>query len=133
MKKRGILNAELARELARLGHTHEVVIADCGLPLPNGVATVDLALLPGVPSFFQVLDAVLDEIVVAGATAAQEIVTANPAGWAGLVGRLEPLAGPITLVGHEELKAGLGRARLLVRTGEARPYANVILRCGVPF
>ncbi|WP_281260308.1 RbsD/FucU domain-containing protein, partial [Nonomuraea indica] len=26
-----------------------------------------------------------------------------------------------------------GGSRLVVRTGEARPYANVILRCGVVF
>lgn len=133
MRKRGILNAALARELARLGHTHEVVIADCGLPLPDGVATVDLALLPGVPSFFQVLDAVLDEIAVEGATVAQEIIEANPTCWAGLAGRLEPLGWPVALVAHTEFKAGLPRARLVVRTGEASPYANVTLRCGVPF
>jgi D-ribose pyranase len=34
---------------------------------------------------------------------------------------------------HEEFKARTRADRLVVRTGEARPYANVILRCGVPF
>lgn len=34
---------------------------------------------------------------------------------------------------HEELKARTARARLVVRTGEATPYANVSLRCGVFF
>ena len=37
------------------------------------------------------------------------------------------------IVPHEELKRLSRTARLVVRTGEARPYANVILRCGVAF
>ncbi len=37
------------------------------------------------------------------------------------------------LVPHERLKGLAGGARLVVRTGEASPYANVLLRCGVFF
>lgn len=37
------------------------------------------------------------------------------------------------LVSHEKLKELSAGARLVVRTGEARPYANVLLRCGVFF
>lgn len=36
-------------------------------------------------------------------------------------------------VPHEELTALVAGARLVVRTGEARPYAHVLLRCGVFF
>jgi D-ribose pyranase len=36
-------------------------------------------------------------------------------------------------VSHERLKELSAGARLVVRTGEARPYANVLLRCGVFF
>lgn len=39
----------------------------------------------------------------------------------------------IDLVPHEELKELVHTARLVIRTGEATPYANIILRCGVPF
>ena len=49
MKRRGILNDALSGALARLGHTDTVVVADCGLPRPPGVAVVDLALVFGVP------------------------------------------------------------------------------------
>ena len=132
MKRGGIINAALAGELARLGHTHTVVIADAGLPLPADRATVDLAVRFGLPRFDDVLAAVLDEIVVEGATAAREIVEANPACWAQLQRRLQ-LVEPITLITHEALKAQLATARLIVRTGEDTPYSNVVLRCGVPF
>ncbi|NEE54639.1 D-ribose pyranase, partial [Streptomyces sp. SID8455] len=39
----------------------------------------------------------------------------------------------LDLVPHDDLKARTAKARLVVRTGEARPYANVLLRCGVFF
>jgi D-ribose pyranase len=34
---------------------------------------------------------------------------------------------------HEELKQLVGKVAFVVRTGEARPYANVVLRAGVAF
>ena len=37
------------------------VIGDGGMPIPKGVEIVDLALCGGVPTFKQVMDAVLDE------------------------------------------------------------------------
>ncbi|WP_432037945.1 D-ribose pyranase [Streptomyces cucumeris] len=134
MKRAGIINRHLGAGLARLGHTDTVMVCDAGLPIPSGPyapAVVDLALVLGVPSFEQVLTGLLDELVVEGATAAREVRDHNKEATALLEG-LFPDAS-LTLVPHEELKALTGRARLVVRTGEARPYANVLLRCGVPF
>lgn len=37
------------------------MIGDGGMPIPKGVEIVDLALCGGVPTFKQVMDAVLDE------------------------------------------------------------------------
>ncbi|MBB6348095.1 D-ribose pyranase [Nonomuraea muscovyensis] len=129
MKRGGIINAALAGAVARLGHTDEVLICDSGMPLPPGVPVVDLAFVPGIPSFADVLDGILAEIVVEGATAAEEVRAANPACHAELGERL-PVLG---YVPHERLKQLSRTSRLVVRTGEARPYANVILRCGVAF
>jgi D-ribose pyranase len=129
VKRDGILHAGLAREVARLGHTHRVVVADCGLPLPRGgdAAVVDLALTPGVPTFTQVLDALLAEIVVEAATIADEARGGPVEQWVARRG-LAPSAVP-----HEQLKDLTAGAALVVRTGEATPFANVVLRCGVPF
>jgi len=130
MVRHGILNAPLAGALARLGHTHQVVIADAGLPLPYGVpgcTVVDLALVAGIPRFEQVLDAVLDVIVVERAEAALESQSHPAHEW--VARRIENL----TLISHEELKARLPQTQLVVRTGESTPFANVILHCGVPF
>lgn len=127
MRRSGILNPGLAAGLARLGHGQVVVVVDCGTPLPRDAAVVDLSVVAGVPGFTQVLDAVLAEIVVEGSVAATESVGTPTAGWLADRG-LTP-----ELVPHEDLKALLAEAALVIRTGEATAWANVALRCGVPF
>ncbi|MGW0332071.1 D-ribose pyranase [Streptomyces sp. NPDC003011] len=129
MRNGGVLNRHLAGALAELGHGHEVLVCDAGMPIPEGPRVVDLAFRAGVPSFAEVLEGLLAELVVEGATAAREVREANPAAAALLDGHFPGLA----LVPHEELKRRSAGARLVVRTGEARPYANVLLRCGVFF
>lgn len=129
MKRSGILNRHLAGALAELGHGDEVLVCDAGMPIPPGPRVVDLAFRAGVPSFAEVLDGLLDELVVEGATAAEEVRTAAPGTDWLLADRLPGLE----YVSHEELKARTAGARLVVRTGEATPYANVSLRCGVFF
>ncbi|MDF3149726.1 MULTISPECIES: D-ribose pyranase [unclassified Streptomyces] len=129
MKKAGILNRHLSGALAELGHGDGVLVCDAGMPIPDGPRVVDLAFRAGVPSFAEVLDGLLAELTVEGATAAQEIREANPAAAALLEGEFPGLE----LVTHERLKELSAGARLVVRTGEARPYANVLLRCGVFF
>ncbi len=127
MKKSGIINAPLNGALASLGHGHLVVIADCGLPVPGSAAVVDLSLVRGIPSFTEVLDAVLGEIVVEGAMCASEAAGSVVGQW------LEDRELPLRHIPHEDLKGLLPVARLIIRTGEATPYANVILQCGVDF
>ncbi|MET9909183.1 D-ribose pyranase [Streptomyces sp. NPDC006476] len=129
MKKAGILNRHLSGALAELGHGDGVLVCDAGMPIPKGPQVVDLAFRAGVPSFAVVLDGLLAELVVEGATAAKEVQGANPAVSALLEGEFPELE----LVPHERLKELSAQARLVVRTGEARPYANVLLRCGVFF
>lgn len=129
MKKSGILNRHLAGALAELGHGDGVLVCDAGMPVPSGPRVVDLAFRAGVPSFAEVLDGLLDELVVEGATAAEEVRRTNPEAADLLASRLPEL----THVPHEQLKVLTASARLVVRTGEARPHANVLLRCGVFF
>ncbi|MGN5378785.1 D-ribose pyranase [Streptomyces sp. MUSC 14] len=126
MKKAGILNRHLAGALAELGHGDGVLVCDAGMPIPAGPRVVDLAFRAGVPSFAEVLDGLLAELVVEGATAARELRGPNRA-------LLEGHFRDLELVPHERLKERSAGARLVVRTGEARPYANVLLRCGVFF
>lgn len=127
MKKSGLLNPALVHAVARLGHTETFVIADCGLPIPREVEVIDLALVFGVPRFVEVLDAILHEVVVEGGIAAEEVRATQADQW--LTDRVKPL----TYTSHEELKRLVKEAAFVVRTGETTSYANVVLRCGVPF
>lgn len=129
MKRAGILNRHLSGALAELGHGDGVLVCDAGMPIPAGPRVVDLAFRAGVPSFAEVLDGLLAELVVEGATAAEEVRAANTEA----SGLLDALFPELDLVSHEKLKELSAGARLVVRTGEARPYANVLLRCGVFF
>ncbi|APT88008.1 ribose pyranase [Corynebacterium frankenforstense DSM 45800] len=125
MLKKGILNAPLAGRLARLGHTDTFVIADCGLPVPADVPVIDLAIVFGIPRFVDVLDALTDVLEIEHAT----IATQAPEEIRAIV----PAEVELDEVDHEELKARVADASFVVRTGETTPYANVILRSGVPF
>jgi len=127
-----MLHAELNRVIAAMGHTDTLVIGDVGLPVPPGVPCIDLAVLPGTPSFATVFDAVYAELAVERVTMASEIHTKNHA-MVELSARLRKDGVGVDEVTHEELKQLSGRTVAVVRTGETSPYANVILHAGVTF
>jgi len=126
-----ILNARLAAAIVGLGHGQTLVIADAGLPIPPGVDLLDLALVPGVPGFLQTLRAVAAALAVESAVVASECAERNPAVYRAIGALLEGVT--LRQVSHAELKQMLPAARLVVRTGECSPYANVVLVGGVTF
>lgn len=132
MKRNGLLHAELNRIIAAMGHTDTLVIGDVGLPVPHGVPCIDLAVLPGTPTFASVFDAVFAELAVERATVASEIHAHNPA-MVALKDRIEKAGVAVDELFHEDFKAATRRAVAVVRTGETSPYANIILHAGVTF
>ena len=72
MKKKGIIHGQLAGALAALGHKDRFLLCDAGMPIPVGIPIIDLAVVGGVPTFRQVFDAIMDEIVVEKYTLAEE-------------------------------------------------------------
>lgn len=129
MRKDGLWHPRLVEVITAMGHTDLLVIADAGLPAPRGVEVIDLVWARGEPRMLPVLRAVLAELVV------EEAVVATQARDPDLLAGLErELAGiGVVRVDHERLKNLCASARVIVRTGEDTPYANVILRAGVPF
>lgn len=130
MKRGGVLHGELSQIIAELGHGQTLVIADNGLPIPDGVRRIDLAIRPGVPGFLDVLEAVLAELPVESFMVADELYERDPEYFQRVASLVDA---PLTRVSHEELKAESRQAVAVVRTGEWTPYANVILRAGVTF
>ena len=131
MKKRGIINAQLAGLLAGLGHKDLFMVADGGMPVPKGVEIVDLALCGGVPTFRQVMDAVVDEVQVEGYTLAEEIVENNPELLSYIEEKLD--GAESEMISHEQLKEESVGLKFVIRTGEFTPYPNIVLRAGVAF
>ena len=131
MKKRGILNAELSKLIAEMGHKDKLVICDCGLPIPQDSNRVDLALTPGIPKFMEVLTATLKDTVVEKAIMAEEIKEVSPE----LLKKIEEVIGdiPVEYYSHEQFKELTHEAKGIVRSGEVIPYANIILVSGVDF
>lgn len=131
MKKHGILNSHISKVLSDMGHKDTLVISDCGLPIPEGVEKIDLALKTGDPSFSKVLEEVLEDFVVEKAILADEIKDHNSAGYEEILPLLRSV--PVDYVPHEELKKFTYKAKAVIRTGEATPFSNIILQAGVTF
>ncbi|WP_099157437.1 D-ribose pyranase [Virgibacillus ndiopensis] len=131
MKKSGILNRDITSVLGKLGHTDKIIIADCGLPIPNEIHCIDLSLTIGNPSFTTVFKAVTDDMEVEEMTIAKEIHDKNSVLHDELKNFYDKVQ--VNYVSHEQLKAEIPKAKAVIRTGEATPYANVILHAGVIF
>lgn len=135
MKKHGILNSSISKVLADLGHTDQITIGDCGLPIPASVEKIDLALALGSPSFDQVFELVLEDMKVEKVFLAAEIKEKNPEMLAKiemLLDREDPSI-EIVWISHEQFKQQSHHSRAIIRTGEASPYSNIILQSAVVF
>lgn len=139
MKKTALLNAPISSAVARLGHGDSLCIGDAGLPVPQGVERIDLALMVGVPSALQVLKAVTLEMYVERAVIARELRDVQPEFHTELRKALDTISESqgkdiqIDLVSHEGFKRQTVQCQTVVRTGECTPFANVILFSGVTF
>lgn len=131
MKKTGILNRELSTVLARIGHTDKVMITDCGMPIPESATCVDLSLTLGTPEFLSVLEVVESDLVVEKLTFAEEIKVNNPSVLQGSVKMFDDVS--VDYISHEKMKKEMQSAKVVIRTGEDTPFANVVLHAGVLF
>jgi D-ribose pyranase len=134
MKKGGVLNDDLSKLIAEMGHKDRLVVCDSGLPIPQQANRIDLALKPGVPKFNQVLTTILDELVIEGAIVAEEMKAESPKLWEETKEMLQQVGvEEIKYCSHEEFKQLTTEAKGIVRSGEVIPFANIILISGVDF
>jgi len=133
MKKTKLINSEISYEIAKMGHFDKMAIADSGLPIPQGVKRIDLAVTAGVPGFMEVLEAVLSELIVQKVTIASEMREMNPVLYKSLSEMMLNERTVLEEIPHDEFKKRTNSVVAVVRTGEARPYANIILESNVVF
>lgn len=131
MKKKMLLNGDISAVIADMGHTDMLAIGDCGLPVPDETWKIDLALKKGMPSFLDVLETVLDEMMIEKVVLAAEIKTSSPDMLTAILERVGDVA--VEYVSHEDFKQALSNTKAVVRTGECTSYANIILISGVTF
>ena len=132
MRKTVLLNSSISAVISQMGHTDMLTVGDCGLPIPEYVERIDLALKKGVPAFLETLDTILEELCVEKIILAEEIKAASPAMHDEILKRFGEKV-EVEYVPHVEFKARTGESRAIVRTGECTPYANIILCSGVTF
>ncbi len=131
MKKTGPLNRDVASVLSRMGHTDTIIVADCGLPIPDDTPCIDLSLKLGTPSFSAVLAMITEHVDIEDLTLAEEIKTSNLSLHRKLCADYQDV--PINYIAHEDLKRSVKNAKAVIRTGEATPFANAIVQSGVIF
>lgn len=132
MKRYGMLNSHISKILSDLGHTDMIAIADAGLPIPDGVVKIDLALKLGTPSFQEVVELIAEDMVIEKIIVAEEIHEGNPAAMQFITEKFSEEAIDAS-VSHEQFKVLTRQVKAVIRTGEATPFANCILQSGVHF
>lgn len=133
MKKATLLNSNISAVISKMGHMDTLTIGDAGLPIPKGVERIDLAVSKGIPSFECVLEAVLSELQVQKITIASEMKDINPDLYRKLTLEFANQNIEIVEVPHTQFKELTKVSFAVVRTGEVKPYANIILESGVTF
>ena len=128
-----ILAGDLLAALDRLGHGDELVVADANFPAHRlGAEVVET---PGLPSP-EVVEAIRTVVPLDGYEGASVLLMAAEGGERLPVQHelVEAASAPADRVAELERFAFYERAaaaRLVVRTGELRPYGNLVLRKGV--
>jgi len=131
LKKNGILNSEVSRVLGYMRHTDTITIVDCGFPIPDGVECIDLSVKFGLPLFLDVLKEVYKDLEIELAIFANEIEDKNPNLMNEALTILENKE--VKFIPHVDFKNLSSKSKVIIRTGEATPYANVILQSGCTF
>lgn len=133
MKKKGILNSELARIIAGMGHGDMLVVCDSGFPIPYHRPVADVILTVNVPRLVETLKVILEELHVEGAIIANEMEKISNPMYHEVKRALADI--PLKKISHEKFKQRTRNEQNIsfVRTGEATKYSNVILVAGVIF
>jgi D-ribose pyranase len=90
-----------------------------------GIPVIDLSLIEGVPTLEQVLDVVASELELDSAITPSELPGADAACDAAVAAALDGKKRKEVM--YEQVKVLAKHARAVVRTGDCRPYASIIL------
>ena len=133
MKKGSCINSEISYAIAKMGHYDQITIADAGLPIPDGVKRIDLAVTYGIPSFKDVFNIVMGDLKIQRAYIACETKTDNPNLYDFFCSEIKKAGAEMVEIPHNEFKKMTKENKAVIRTGECKPFANIILESTVVF
>ena len=133
MKKKGILNSDLARMIAGIGHGDMLVICDSGFPIPHNRPVADVILTINMPPLIDTLNVILEELHAEEAIVTHEMERISKPMYQRVRKSLGDI--PVRKISHAKFKTLTRSADNIsfVRTGEATKYSNLILVAGVIF
>lgn len=130
MKRNGILNQELARAIAAMGHGDIMILCDAGFPIPREAWRIDLALVQGVPDLETVFRAVSAELITEKVMFMEEFPANNGPLFA--KAKLYFDERDFQAVPYGEFTGPIAaRAKAIVRSGDFAPWGNLALVSGV--
>ncbi len=125
LKRTRILNPELLKALAGLGQNDYLIIANPAFPIDAGIPVVDLSLIAGQPTLDQVLGAVSEELCIDSAILPSELEKNDEVCYKAVKDYLGDA--PCKEVMYEQVKVLAKHGAAVIRTGDIRPYASLIL------
>ncbi len=147
MKTRGVLHNELAKAIATMGHGDMLVVTDRGFPFPRHEMTtcIDVSVGRDLPKVVDVVKVVLEELEIERVIIAEETEQVSPhiyKAFQDILVEIRNKGNPIEqeVIPHRDFKhlvlngALEGKElKIMVKTGEFTPFANIILVSGVDF
>ena len=147
MKIRGVLHNELAKAIATMGHGDMLVVTDRGFPFPRHEMTtcIDVSVGRDLPKVVDVVKVVLEELEIERVIIAEETEQVSPhiyKAFQDILVEIRNKGNPIEqeVIPHRDFKhlvlngALEGKElKIMVKTGEFTPFANIILVSGVDF
>jgi D-ribose pyranase len=131
MKHGRILNAELSKAIAMMGHGDLFMVCDAGFPIPLDRWRIDLAVTHNVPDLYTVLELILAELSVEKVLYTDLLHEHNQP----LLQRLGEIftgtGAELEAVPNERMLGEVAHnAKVIVRTGAFNPWGNVGMVCG---
>jgi D-ribose pyranase len=127
MTETGILNRDIAAEIAKMGHTDKMLIADAGLAIPNTTKVIDLSLSENIPTAVEVLKIILKNFSVESIILSQATLDVSPSREAEFKACFEGNI-PCQVVSHPYFRDELTKdVKFAIRTGDFTANSNIIL------
>jgi len=131
MKRGRILNAELSKAIAMMGHGDMFMVCDAGFPIPLDRWRIDLAITQNLPDLYTVLELVLTELSVEKVLYTDLIQEHNRPLLQRLGELFDGTGAEMEAVPNERMLGEIAHnAKVIVRTGAFNPWGNIGMVCG---